>query len=108
MSTSTTQMKDIKISAYVLTGYATQYEVFGTLHMPSPWYTYVEGGYSQVEFMDAPIIEDIHYFDDVFGHQINLNPCDGLYKQALTNLVEAHEDEVRDNFEYIHHPNEGY
>jgi hypothetical protein len=97
-----------EVSAYVLTGYATEIEVFGTLHMPSPWSTYNEGGYLQVEFMDDAVIEDIHYYDDVFDHQINLNPGDNLYKQALANLVEAHEEEVRDNFEYIHHPHEGY
>ena len=97
-----------EVSAYILTGYATEYEVFGTLHMPSPWNTYDEGGYLHVEFMDDAIIEDIHYYDDVFGHQVNLNPGDNLYKQALANLVEAHEEEVRDNFEYIHHPHGGY
>jgi len=104
----TNQSNPNEISTYILTGYATEYEVFGTLHMPSPWSTYDEGGYLQVEFLDDAIIEDIHYFDDVFGHQINLNPGDDLYKQALANLVEAHEDEVRDTFEYIHHPYEGY
>ena len=97
-----------EVSAYILTGYATEYEVFGTLHMPSPWNTYDEGGYLHVEFMDDAIIEDIHYFDDLFGHQVNLNPGDDLYKQALANLVEAHEDEVRDNFEYIHQPHGEY
>jgi len=97
-----------EITAYALTNWNTEVEVFGTLQMPSPWNTYDEGGYLHVEFMDDAIIDDIHYFDDVFGHQVNLTEGDDLYKQALANLVEAHEEEVRDNFEYIHHPHGGY
>lgn len=99
----TNQENPNEISTYILTDYATEYEVFGTLFMPSPYTTYDEGGYLYIEFLDDAIIEDIHYFDDVFGNQINLNPGDNLYKQALEKLVEAHEDEVRDNFEFKHH-----
>ena len=70
-----------EISAYILTGYATEYEVFGTLHMPSPWSTYDEGGWLHIEFMDDAIIEDIHYFDDLFGHQVNLTPGNDFRSQ---------------------------
>lgn len=75
-----------------------EYEVFGTLECESPFSTYRENGNVYVDFFEDATITNIHYFTRYDGEQINLTEGE-LFKAAFDCLVEAHEDEVRENFE---------
>ena len=75
-----------------------EYEVFGTLECESPFSTYRENGELYVEFFDDAVITNIHYFNED-GDQVFITKADDMYEEALEFLIEAHEDEVRENFE---------